>query len=281
MLLFASLAQAGVWNVCAATEATASVNAGWTIVEVRDADDASDTDKGVFNASSSVVRRFQPSREEDFCKATDGLGGATRRWTTEMISIDMVPGQNSCPTTIWGDAYGDTGSRASVEPYKIAGMATGHAVTTADAGNTGTISVDGGGGAGFVAEWIWQVPGSVAAVEGVIEIDDSSAYNGATLDIPGWAQVDAYDGMVDAWVRRGSEWVHLTGPAPMDIEFGANVGSRGSVCAAGKATSGSQAQPGEASAGGSGIHFTLDSVRVATPADAMPTDGPEFEPCGC
>ncbi len=281
MLLFTAFAQAGVWNVCAATESNASVNAGWTIIEARDSAGERDADKGSLEAVSTVVKRFEPRREEDFCKATDGVGGATQRWTTELIAVDIVPGQKSCPTAIWADAYGDTGGHATITAERLSASAVGHAVTTAQGGNTGTISVDGGGGASFLSEWSWQVPGPSAAVAGVVKVDAASAYNGAILNVPGWAQVNSYGGVVDAWVRRGAEWVHVQGTSPMEIPFGATVSSRGGVCASGRVTAGSQARTGESSAGGSGIHFSMEPVHATDPVDRRPVKGPTFDPCGC
>jgi hypothetical protein len=280
MLIVISLAAAGTWNICSATEATASVNAGWTIYDVRDVDGDRAADHGTFSASTSLVRRWQPRHEEDLCDHTDGMGGLTLRTTTAMVAVDALPGEGSCPATVWGDAYGDIGSQATVTANRIGARVEGHAVTSADAGNTGTIGVDGGGGARFTSEWAWSLPGA-ADVSGTVDVEASAAYNGATLDIPGWAQVDAYDGAVDAWVRRGAEWVHVTGTAPMTIPFGALVPGRGQVCATGSATSGAHAEPGGQNTGGAGIRFTFDPVRGAGPVDARPTDGPEFDHCGC
>lgn len=280
MLITLSLAAAGTWNVCSTTEATASVNAGWTIYDERDVDGDRATDAGTYSSSTSLVRRWQPRRDEDFCSHADGMGGLTLRSSTAMVAVDALPGEGSCPATIWADAYGDIGSAAVVTPNRISGKVEGHAVTTADAGNTGVIGVDGGGGARFTSTWAWSMSG-VADVGGVIEVAASAAYNGASLDLPGWAQVDAYDGEVDAWVRRGGEWVHVTGSAPMRIPFGATVAGRGQVCASGSATSGAHAEPGGQSTGGAGISFTFDPVRTVGPVDPRPSGGPGFDPCGC
>ena len=200
------------------------------------------------------------------CDAKDGVGGATRRWSPQMIAVDSIPGEGTCVATIWADGYVDTGSTAQVAPTQLATSATGHAVTRAEAGNTGTIGVDGGGG---------------AEVAGTVTVDTLAAYNGATLDIPGWASVQAYDGAVDGWVRRGSRWEHVSGVAPLKIEFGATTPHRGEVCASGTASSGSSAQPGQASVGGAGIRFAMDAVRSSKALDASPMGGPAFEPCSC
>lgn len=280
MLLFIALASAGTWNICSSAEATSSVNAGWTIFDVRDADGARSIDNGSTYASTSLVRRWQPRRDQDLCDASDGMGGLTHRVDSVLVAVDSLPGEGACMASIWGDAYGDVGSEAVVKPNQIAANVQGHAVTTADAGNTGTIGVDGGGGARFAAEWAWAQSGP-ADVAGVVDVAASAAYNGASLDIPGWAKVDAYDGVVDAWVRRGSEWIHVTGSAPMQIEFGATVAGRGQVCAVGSATSGAHAEPGGQNAGGSGIGFSLTPVRSTGPVDVRPVGGPEFDPCGC
>ncbi len=281
MLILISLAAASAWNVCAATEAVSSANAGWTIVEARDTDGVDSAKRGTFSATSSTVRRFQPRREEDMCDAKDGVGGATRRWSPQMIAVDSIPGEGTCVATIWADGYVDTGSTAQVAPTQLAASATGHAVTRAEAGNTGTIGVDGGGGASFSAKWEWAVPGGGAEVAGTVTVDTLAAYNGATLDIPGWASVQAYDGAVDGWVRRGSRWEHVSGVAPLKIEFGATTPHRGEVCASGTASSGSSAQPGQASVGGAGIRFAMDAVRSSKALDASPMGGPAFEPCSC
>ncbi len=281
MLVLTATALAGVWNVCSATEATASANAGWTIVEVRDSDGGQDVQRGTYTANSSLVRRFEARRDEDLCNATDGVGGATRRWTSELIAVDALPVGGSCKTSIWAEGYVDAGGRAKVTPYEISGSVVGHSVTRAAAGNTGVMSVDGGGGAAFVAEWDWQVPGRTAEVAGTVVVDAQSAYNGSSLQIPGWATVEAFDGKVDAWLRRGGAWVHVTGEAPMNLEFGAISVPRGRVCAQATTSSGAQSQVGESGIGGSGIHFTMDTVRSTAAIDATPMSGPTFDECGC
>lgn len=281
MLIYVALASAGVWSVCSATESTSSANGGWTIVEARDSDGGVDVDRGTYSASSSVVRRFSARREEDLCKASDGVGGATRRWTAGMISIDSLPVGGSCNASIWADGYVDAGSRATVSPAELAGSVVAHSVTKAEAANTGDISVDGGGGSSFSATWAWSVAGRNAEVDGTVVVDSQSAYNGASLEIPGWAWVQAYDGEVDAWVRRGSTWEHVTGTAPLSIEFGAITAARGEVCAQATATAASSARVGETAAGGSGIHFTMDTVRSSDTVDVRPAGGPTFAPCGC
>ncbi|MSQ03560.1 MAG: hypothetical protein EXR71_17005 [Myxococcales bacterium] len=281
MLSFISMAAASAWNVCAATEAVSSANAGWTIVEERDTDGAGSARHGTFSATSATVRSFQPRREEDMCDAKDGVGGATRRWSPQLIAVDSLPGEGTCVATIWADGYVDSGSTAQIEPTRLAASATGHAVTRSEAGNTGTIGVDGGGGASFSAQWEWGVPGAGAEIVGTVAVDAVAAYNGATLEIPGWASVQAYDGTVAGWVRRGAKWVQVAGVAPLDIAFGATTVSRGEVCASGNASSGSSAQPGQASVGGAGIRFVMDAVPSARSLDASPLGGPVFEPCSC
>lgn len=281
MLIYVALASAGVWSVCSTTEATSSANGGWTIVELRDSDGGVDTDRGTYGASSSVVRRFEARRDEDLCQASDGVGGATRRWTPGLIAVDALPTGGSCKASIWAEGYVDAGSRARVAANELAGSVIGHAVTRAEAANTGDISVDGGGGASFTAQWAWSVPGRTAEVDGTVVVDAQSAYNGASLEIPGWAWVQAYDGEVDAWVRRGAEWVHVTGAAPLNIEFGAVTPARGEVCAQATATAGSASRAGDSAAGGSGIHFTIDTVRTSDAVHTAPGAGPTFAPCGC
>jgi hypothetical protein len=205
-------------------------------------------------------------------------------WTSGMLAVASIPGlaAPTCSVKVWAEGHGDASGRTVLEQDRIAGFARGDSVSDADAENSGEIAIDGGGGARFRGEWAWNVPRSTAAeVSGVVEVDEQAAYAGATLDIPGWAMVDVWEGDVDAWVRRGSEWVHVTGEAPMTIEFGAVVHPRGSVCAQGSATAGSHVVAGEGAIGTAGIHFSFDPAKSTEAFDRAPSGGPQFEPCGC
>jgi len=280
MLLLVTLATAGTWNICSTTEATASINAGWTVFDDRNVDGDRALDRGTYSAATSIVRRWQPRHDADLCDHSDGMGGMTHRLDSALVEIDALPGEGTCPVAVWANGYSDAGSSALVSPDALSARVTGHAVTSADAGNTATIGVDGGGGASFEAQWLYTGAGTTR-FNGVIDVDASASYNGASLDIPGWAQVDAYDGRVDAWVRRDDQWVHVVGEAPLKIEFGARVSARTGVCAMGSTTSGAHAQPGGQGTGGAGIGFTITPVRAQGAPDVRPRGGPEFEECGC
>jgi hypothetical protein len=280
MLIIVALAQAGTWNVCASTEARATGNAGWSVVDWRDTDGGDDVQRGTWRASAAWGQVFQPSRDGDLC-AADGVGGATQRWTTGLIAVDGLPGPASCHARVWADASTDARASAWVAPARMAAGATATSVTRADAGNTASISVDGGGGARFSSEWAWQVPGAAADVRGTISVDASAAYNGASVQVPGWAQVEVWEGVATGWVRRGDQWVEVSGTAPIDISFGAVTASRGTTCAQGVATGASRAEAGEGTAGGSGVRVEIDAVRSASAPDARPDGGPAFDPCGC
>lgn len=284
MFLVVTLAHAGTWPICAQTETAATVNGGWTLVEERATDSDDDADRGTWYSEASVSRAFGGRRDENYCAADDGLEGLTRRWTTGMVSVLGLPGsaEGACEASIWASGRASGDARAEVDSSRVAASARGSAVTSADAANVADISVDAGGGARFTGEWAWRVGQSrTAEVVGTVDVGEAAAYAGASLDIPGWAQVDTWDGEVDAWVRQGDTWVHVQGVAPMSIPFGAVVPSRGVVCATGSATSGSQAGAGEGAAGGASIRFTLDPVASDLPADRAPSGGPTFEPCAC
>jgi hypothetical protein len=280
MLIIVALANAGTWNVCASTEASASGNAGWTIVESRETDGGDDFQAGTYRAAAAFTQTFQPRREGDLCSA-DGVGGATQRWSTELIAVEMVPGKSSCNARIWADGYADASASAWVAPARMAAGATTRALTRAEAGNTATIGVDSGGGARFASEWVWQVPGPAADVRGTVTIDASAAYNGGSVDVPGWATLDVWDGEITGWLRQGSAWVEVHESGPMALTFGATTSGRGTTCVQGLVSAASRAAPGEGAAGGSGLKVEIETVRSSAPIDARPADGPEFDPCGC
>lgn len=281
MLIILSLASAGTWNVCSATESRASGNAGWTIVEERDSDGGEDVHQGTYRSSSAYTQSFQPRRDGDLCTA-DGMGGSTQRWSTQLIAVDELPKNGICHASVWADAYADSRANTWVAQTRIAAAASTSAITRADAGNTGTIGVDGGGGARFTSEWVWQVGGPAAQVRGTIQVDASSAYNGASLQVPGWASVEVWDGRVTGWVRRGSEWVEVDHSTPFDLTFGAVTASRGTACMQGVASAASRAEPGEGNAGGAGFTVEMETVRSTAAPDRHPVaKGPEFDPCGC
>lgn len=281
MLIILSLASAGTWNVCSTTESRASGNAGWTIVQERDADGGEDVHHGTYRSASSYTQSFQPRLDADLCGA-DGMGGSTQRWSTQLIAVDELPTGGVCNASVWADAYTDSRAGAWVTPTRMSAGANASAITRADAGNTASIGVDGGGGARFTSEWVWQVGGPAAEVRGTISIDPSAAYNGASLQVPGWASVEVWDGRVTGWVRRGSEWAPVDDPAPIDITFGAVSASRGTACMQGVATAGSRAEMGEGTAGGTGFTVEMQTTRSAAPLDPQPAHkGPEFDPCSC
>lgn len=281
MLIAVSLAMAGTWNVCSTTEARATGNAGWTIVDERDSDGGEDVRSGARRSEAAYTRSFQPRREGNMCEG-DGLGGSTQRWSTQLIAVDGLPGAGSCEATVWADAYADSRATAWIAATRMAAGAKATAITRADAGNTGTIGVDGGGGARFTSEWVWQVPGSAAEVRGTITVDGSAAYNGASLEIPGWASLEVWEGEVTGWLRQGSEWVEVDSSGPVELTFGAITASRGTTCMQGTASAASRAEPGEGAAGGSGFEVEMETVRSGSTPHARPTaDGPEFDPCAC
>ncbi len=284
MLLIVTLAQAGTWPICAQTETAATVNGGWSLVEQRSSDGDDDSHRGTWYSEAEVSMSFGGRRDENYCASDDGLMGLTRRWTSDMVAVVGLPGaaEGACEAAIWASGRASGSARAEVDVSRMTAYARGSAVTTADADNVADISVDAGGGARFTGQWAWRVgQARNAEVVGSVVVGQAAAYAGASLEVPGWARVDTWDGEVDAWVRRGDTWVHVEGSAPMTLSFGAVVAARGTVCATGSATSGSQAAAGEGGAGGAAISFSMDPVATASVTDAVPVDGPEFGACGC
>lgn len=287
MLFLISLASAGTWPICGATSTTATTNGGWTVVEIRESDGSESSDQGVWSSETSLSRSYGGMKQDNACDSEDGMGGALMRWTSELLSVDALPGQGqavnaSCDVTVSARGQSDASARAILSQMEMKGMARGDAVSDADAENSGTISVDSGGGGQFAGEWAWGVPGAHAAkVRGVIRVGVQAAYAGATLDIPGWAQIDAWDGDVEGWVREGSTWIHVKGKAPMEIAFGAVVAGRGQVCATGLATAGSRSENGGGAIGAAAIEFSMEPIKSIDEIDARPTGGPEFSPCSC
>lgn len=287
MLILISLASAGTWPICATTSTTATTNGGWSLVEVRESDGAENSDQGAWSSQASLSRTYGGIKQDNACESEDGMGGALMRWTSELLSVDALPGQGkapqaSCNVTVTARGQSDASGRAQVSQTAMKGMARGDAVSEAEAENTGAISVDSGGGGRFAGEWAWGVPGASAAkMQGMIHVGMQAAYAGATLDIPGWAQLDAWDGEVEGWVREGSSWIHIEGKAPMDIPFGAIVGGRGQVCATGSATSGSRSVNGGGAIGAAAIDFSMEPLKSMDEIDERPVGGPEFMPCSC
>ncbi len=284
MLALIALAHAGTWPICAVTESSVSVNGGWTLVEERESDGKDAQHRGAWSSEASLSQTFGGRREENYCENDDGLMGLTRRWTAEMVAVTALPGTeaNACEATIWAEGKADADARAEVDTERLAAMARGSALTMAEADNVADISVDAGGGARFAGQWTWRVPGTRAAdMVGTVVVSAQAAYAGATLDIPGWAMVDTWDGEIDAWVRQDDEWVHVTGSAPMEIPFGAIVTPRGSVCATGSVTTGSQSVLGGGGAGGAGISFSMEPVATDEAPSGDAPGAPAFGPCGC
>ncbi|MBM4391192.1 MAG: hypothetical protein FJ090_08725 [Deltaproteobacteria bacterium] len=284
MLALIALAHAGIWPVCAVTESVVSVNGGWTLVEARESDGKDAQHRGDWSSAVSLSERFGGRREEDYCASGDGLMGLTRRWTAELMAVAALPGTDSdaCQAINWAEGTADAEARAEVDPESLAAMARGSALTMAEADNVADISVDAGGGARFTGQWTWRVPGTRAAdMIGTVVVSAQAAYAGATLDIPGWAVVETWNGEIDAWVRQDAEWVHVTGSAPMEIPFGAIVTPRGSVCATGSVTTGSQSVLGAGGAGGAGIRFSMEPVATDEAPTGDVPGAPAFGPCGC
>lgn len=286
MLILISLASAGTWPVCSVTSTTATTNGGWSLVDVRESDGGEDAHRGTWFSEASFSQTYGGTKEDNACESEDGMGGALMRWTSELLSVSALPGQGkpsaACEVRVAARGQADASGRAEVSQLSMGALARGDALSEASAENTGAISVDSGGGGRFSSEWAWRVGGSpTAEMQGMITVGTQAAYSGATLDIPGWAQIDAWDGEVEGWVRQGAEWVHVQGTAPMDISFGAIVPSRGEVCSTGLATAGSQSVDGGGGIGASSIRFTMEPVRSSRAVDDRPEGGPEFAPCSC
>lgn len=276
-LVLVSQALAGTYQLCAATESSASTNGRWQVLTEGDQDGRTDLRRGTTNSAAGVSARYGERREVDLCSGADRMGGITLRGTTQMIEVR--PG--TCTAAVAAEGEGTAQGAGYASSREIRGGASGEAWARGLVENAASIGVDAGGGGTFDGEWSWRVSGPNARLAGFVEVTALEAYAGASLNVPGLAYVEAWDGMVDAWVRQGDRYVRYTGAAPVRLEIDTVVGGRvGRVCAGGSATAGVRVADDEA-AGASGIDFALTPSATRDAPDRVTGEAPEFLECGC
>lgn len=285
-LLLLTSAHAGTTPTCSITEANAGAHATWSVLAKVDGDGVDDNDAGYTNATARIATAFGDSEAVDLCPAGDSLGGAglaVRRLGLIAIDIDPDDIGGSCPATSYARGEGVVEGTAQIEPRAFAASATVRARVDVQADNAAAISVDAGAGSRFSSVWQYRSSGSNTRLAGTIGVSLADATGGARLSLPGIARIDAWNGVVDAWVRRGAEYEHVVGPAPMRLDVSVvTQGRSGSVCGAGSASLGAVAEDG---AGGidaaSQISFILTPIGTEEAFDRSPHDAPIFDLCTC
>lgn len=285
-LSFISSALAGAMPTCSVTEANAGAHGTWSVLAKVDSDGVDDADLGYTSAGARVATAFGGTEDVDLCPAGDPLAGAdlpVRR--IGLIAVDIDPDEigGSCPSHSYARGEGVVEGVAQVEPKAFAASASARARMDVDAENAATISVDAGAGSRFSSSWQYRSTGSNTRLSGTIAVTLADAGGGARLSLPGIARIEAWNGMVDAWIRRGSSYEHVYGPAPMSFDVSVvTQGRSGSLCGAGSASLGAVAEDG---AGGidevTEIAFALTPVGTEDPFDHTPHDAPIFDLCSC
>lgn len=276
-LLLVAHAWAGTFQLCAATESSASTNGRWQVLTDGDQDGRTDLRHGTTNSASGVAARYGERREADLCSDEDRMGGITLRGTTQMIEVR--PGTCTADMVAEGEGTAQGGAYASARGIRAG--ASGEAWARGFAENAASIGVDAGGGGTFDSEWSWRVSGPNARFTGYVEVTALEAYAGASLNVPGLVYVEAWDGVVDAWVRQGERYERYTGPAPVRFEIDTVVSGRsGRLCAGGSATAGVRVSDGETT-GASGIDFAVAPSATTDAPDRLVGEAPEFQECGC
>lgn len=276
-ILLVSQALAGTYQLCAATESSASTNGRWQVLTDADQDGRTDLRRGTTNSAAGVSARYGERRDEDLCSDADRMGGITLRGTTKMIEVK--PGTCTAEIVADGEATALGGAYASAREMRAG--ASGEAWARGYSENAASIGVDAGGGGTFDSEWTWRVGGPNTRLRGFVEVTALEAYAGASLNLPGLAYVEAWDGVVDAWVRRGDRYERYTGAAPVRLEIDTIVGGKsGRLCAGGSATSGVRVADDEAT-GASAIDFAVAPYGTSEPAHGVTGEVPEFLACGC
>jgi hypothetical protein len=201
-----------------------------------------------------------------------------------MVSVDMDPSAlgGSCPVMTRASASGQVGGEVRFGMGAIDVEARGGVQVDMSGENTGSIDADAGSGGSFEALWRYSVPTTSARVQGNIVIDLEDAYAGVNLNMPGVARIHAWDGYVDAWIRRGDRFMHIEGQAPMILEVDYIAPRAGELCAAGNASVGSF---GDERTGllyrQSSLKMHLEVVQSEESVDRLVGDVPRFERCGC
>ncbi len=285
-LFYVSMAVAGTMPTCSYTEASAGAHASWSVLGKVDGSGVDDADVGYGTATARVATAFGGSEELDLCPAGDPLGGAglaVRR--LGLIAVDIDPSEigGSCPSVSYARGEGVVEGIARVEPRAFAASATARGRMAVDADNAATISVDTGAGSRFSGVWQYRSGGPNTRLEGTIEVSLADATSGARLSLPGIARIDAWNGNVDAWIRRGDTYEHVVGPAPMRFDVSVvTQGRGGSICGNGSASVGALAEDG---VGGidaaAGVQFVLTPYGSEDDFDRTPRDAPVFDLCTC
>jgi hypothetical protein len=285
LVLLVSLAAAGTFErTCAATQASASANAGWEILGNRGMDGATDAKAGVDAATAAVRGTWGGERTVDLCPKDDRMGGLQVA-TEKMLEVQLPkPGEErSCLTTATARAAGGSTGEATVARDAIRASTRASADIGVTATNSATLGADVGAGGRFTGEWAWKGKGTNTEVRGTVAIRADQAYASGSLDVPGLIQVRVWEGQVDAWVREGDAYRHVQQALPVTLEpWTVLAGAKGSLCVMGTSSLGALAnQRTREFRGESGMDVAFD-VTPSAQSPKLPTgEQPEFEACGC
>jgi hypothetical protein len=285
LVLVVSLASAGTFErTCAATQASASANAGWEILGNRGLDGATDAKAGVDTANAAVRGAWGGERTVDLCPKDDRMGGLQVA-TEKMLEVQLPkPGQErTCLTTAAARATGGSTGEATVARDAIRASARASADIAVVTTNSASLGADVGAGGRFTGEWAWKGKGPNTEVRGTVTIRADQAYAAGSLDVPGLVQVRVWEGQVDAWVREGDVYRRVQQAVPVTLQpWAVLAGAKGSLCVTGTSSLGALADPrSKEFRGESGMDVAFDVAPSAQSPKAPAGDIPEFEPCGC
>ena len=286
ILIIANFAFAGTSRVCSVSQSTSQVNGSWDLLDEGDFFGTSLEEKSAGPSRTNLPVSILQEREVDMCPKYDPYGGLleANRSGFEMVAVnvDLDEIGGSCPVLTRAGASGMVGGEVHFGMGAIDVETKGGVQLDLTGENTGRINADAGGGGTFDALWRYNVTSETARVQGTILVDIEQAYSGINLNVPDIALVHAWDGMVDAWVRQGEEFVHITGPAPQVLEIDYVAPRSGEICAT-----------GGSSVGGFGseqdgllylnavMKMHIEITPTDAPEDRMVGVGPRFGRCSC
>lgn len=285
--LLVSTVFAGGFTTCSVTDASAGAHATWQVLTRTDGDGMNDARTGYTSATARVATAFGDTEQVDLCPAGDALAGVdlpVRR--LGLIAIEVDPellGEGSCPAISWARGEGVVEGSAQVDPRGLAATLRARSTVRLDADNVATISADAGAGARFTSNWQYRSNGPNTRLDGTIEVSLAEAESGARLNLPGFAKVEAWDGRVDAWLRVGDRYEHVSGMAPMTLRFSTVAAGRGGgFCGGGSASMGAVATDSDGSLETEAtLAFAVVTTGTTDAADRTPHTAPAFDLCGC
>lgn len=286
-LLLASTVFAGGFTTCSVTDASAGAHATWQVLAATDSDGVDDAHGGYTSATARVATAFGDSETVDLCPAGDPLAGIdlpVRR--LGLIAVDVDPedlGSGACPSVSWARGEGVVEGSVDVDPRGLSAVLRARSTVRLEADNAATITADAGAGARFTSTWQYRSNGPNTRLDGTVEVSLADAEAGARLNLPGFAKVEAWDGRVDAWLRDGETYTHVTGMAPMTLRFSTvSAGRGGSFCGGGSTNMGAVATDDDGSLETeSSLSFVIVPTGTTDPADHTPHTSPTFDLCTC